>query len=180
MTYPSFFEPTSTESFTVGDLVLQIPKSEVVFTEWNGAPISDTFGGKRIINHDGDPVFAELAIMRVFQDDGWDSRWVETYGKKTPICLNEWKDGGYRAQINCPFDDPSIKRLLAEIAVANGGKYSGCWDVVSKKGDSILFAESKRTKRDIVQPSQRNWFTAALNCGLTVDNFLMVQWDFRT
>ena len=96
-----------------------------------------------------------------------------------PICLAYLKDDKYCTQVDKPFDDSSIMDLLAEIAKVNGNSYSGCWDVVSRKGDDILFAESKRTRKDSIRQSQQNWFASALRCGLKKENFLMVQWDFQ-
>lgn len=116
--------------------------------------------------------------MKTFQDDGWQTRWVETYGKKTPICLLDWKDDKYANQIHEPFEDATITELLAAIAHVNNDRYAGCWDVVSKKGEQILFAESKRTKKDSVRQSQQTWLAAALRLGLKEENFLMVEWDF--
>jgi hypothetical protein len=38
------------------------------------------YGGKPLIDHDGETVFAELAILRLLLATGWDGVWVEVYG----------------------------------------------------------------------------------------------------
>ncbi|RYY84389.1 MAG: hypothetical protein EOO15_19470 [Chitinophagaceae bacterium] len=180
MTYPDFLSPSAYEPFPVDGLIVSVPKSIVSFKKWQGEKIRNDFGGKPLIDYFGRPLFAELAIMRTFLDDGWQTRWVETYGTKEPKCMVAWKDDEYKDQEHSPFEDEAIGFLFSEIASKNGGSYSGCWDVVAKKDNNIIFAESKRSKKDAIRESQQKWFRAALQCGLSQDNFLMVQWDFAS
>lgn len=67
------------------------------FERWDGAPVKETFGGKPIISVDGKPIFAEKATMTYFFKAGWQSRWMETYGRssKFPLCISEGKDDKY-------------------------------------------------------------------------------------
>jgi hypothetical protein len=74
--------------------------------------------------------------------------------------------------------DPKIIKLLENIATQNGNSYSGCWDVLAWKADKVLFAESKRVKKDSIRSTQTKWLESALKCGLSEKNFLVVQWDF--
>ncbi len=179
MIYPELFQPTETEYFNIQGQAINISKCTVTFDKWAGESVKETFGGKPILNFNGHPMFAELAIMLTFQNDGWETRWVETYGKKEPICLTNWKDDKYRNQVHQPFQDNEIIKLLADISKLNANTYSGCWDVVAKKGEHIIFVESKRAKKDSIRLSQVNWLSSALLYGLKPDNFLMVQWDFK-
>ena len=174
---PIKLQPTDTEPFNIDGQIIDIPKCIVTFDKWTGTSVKETFGGKPILNVSGRPMFAELAIMTHFQNDGWQTRWVETYGKKVPICLTEWKDDKYKNQVHVPFLDNTIIKLLADIAKLNNDTYSGCWDVVASKGDKIVFAESKRTKKDSIRSTQINWLSSGLKYGLQPDNFLVVQWD---
>lgn len=175
--YPEIFQPSEIEPFCIHGQIIEIPKCILVFIKWAGEPVMETFGGKPILNILGKPMFAELAIMTHFQNDGWHTRWVETYGKKVPICLTEWRDDKYRNQIHHPFDDEKIPAILGEIAKINSNSYSGCWDVVASKANKIVFAESKRTKKDSIRTTQVNWLSAGLKYGLNPDNFLIIQWD---
>ncbi len=174
---PKKLQPTDIEPFNIDNKIIDIPKCIVTFDKWTGVPVKETFGGKPILNVSGRPMFAELAIMTQFQNDGWQTRWVETYGKKEPICLTEWKDDKYKNQVHVPFLDNKIIKLLADIAKLNNDTYSGCWDVVASNGDKIIFAESKRIKKDSIRSTQVNWLSAGLKYGLQPDNFLVVQWD---
>lgn len=179
MIYPDTLQPNGTEQFIIDGKIIDIPKCIVMFEKWKGVPVLEAFGGKPVLDFDNKPVFAEIAIMLTFQNDGWETRWVETYGKKDPILLADWKDDKYKNQVHQPFQDKTIITLLNSIAEINNNTFSGCWDVVAKKNEQILFAESKRTKKDSIRSSQVSWLAAGLKYGLKPQNFLMVQWDFK-
>jgi hypothetical protein len=51
-------------------LDVQIPKAAPVFRLWSGEFTGDTYGNKSLLYVDGVPMFAELAILRLFQKDG--------------------------------------------------------------------------------------------------------------
>lgn len=177
--YPKFLSPSDTEPFITNDQTIQIPKCIVLFDKWLGQPIEETFGGKPIVSIDNKPMFAELAIMTHFIKEGWQARWVETYGKNNmePIYLTEWKDDKYKNQAHVPIEDKEISKLLSDIAKQNANSFAGCWDVLAWKDDRIVFAESKRIKKDNIRSTQTNWLASALKCGLHPNNFLVVQWD---
>jgi hypothetical protein len=48
-----------------------IPKVNLLFKVWTGKPVSDTYGKKLILSFNGKPVFAELAILKIFQEESW-------------------------------------------------------------------------------------------------------------
>ena len=177
--YPKNLRPSAIELFDIKGQTIEIPKCVLTFEKWTGQPIQETFGGKPIVSFNNKPMFAELAIMTHFISDGWDARWVETYGRtnKEPICLTEWKDDKYKNQTHKPILDTTIKKLLADIAKNNSNSYSGCWDVFGWKDERILFAESKRNKKDKIRQTQNNWLAAGLKYGLSTQDFLIVQWD---
>jgi hypothetical protein len=80
---PKLLTPNSFEEITLlsGDKV-RIPKTTPLFTAWSGAPVENGYGGKAILAHNARPVFAELAILRLFEEADWQGVWVDTYGKK--------------------------------------------------------------------------------------------------
>lgn len=41
----------------------------------------DTYSGKDILDMDGEPAFAEIAILKLLEADGWDGVWVDTYSR---------------------------------------------------------------------------------------------------
>lgn len=177
--YPKFLQPSDVELFNVNGKTIEIPKCIVTFEKWTGQPVTDTFAGKPIVSVDNKPMFAELAIMKDFIKEGWKARWIETYGKskKEPIYLTEWKDDKYKNQIHIPIADKKILILLAEIAKQNTNSYSDCWDVLAWKDEMVIFAESKRKKKNSIRTTQINWLAAGLKYRLNINNFLVVQWD---
>ncbi len=175
--YPPIFKPTVVQIFHIEGQTFQIPKCNVKFEKWSGPPINETFGRKPLVCVDNHAMFAELAIRKYFEIDGWDARWVETYGKVKPMYMSEWKDDKYRNQIHHPFTNNHIDNILANIAIENSNSYSGCWDVVACKGDRIIFAESKHANKDRIRTTQVNWLASGIRYGLKTDNFLVVQWD---
>lgn len=179
--YPKFFQPNEFEIFTVDDKIVEIPKCNVLFEKWEGIPLKETFGGKPTLSVNDNPMFAELAIWEGFIRDGWEARWIETYGKnkKSPIYLSQWKDEKYKFQKNDPINNENILKMLDEIAIINNDSFSGCWDVLAWKDDNFIFSEAKRTKRDKIRSTQINWLSAGLKYGLQNSNFLVVQWDFE-
>jgi len=177
----NLFAPISFEEIALpSGQVVRIPECHLVFKKWDGIPIKETFGNKALIDVGGKPMFAELAIMHLFINAGWQARWIETYatGDKEPKYLDEWKDDKYKNQILAPIADGEVMRRLAEIAKLNG-TYSGCWDVLGWNGDKMIFAESKRFKKDRIQGTQVRWLEAAFRAGFLPENFLIVQWDFE-
>ena len=179
---PFSLQPNGIEHFSINNADINIPKCSVKFKKWNGAPMKETFGGKAIIDVRGKPMFAELAIANLFIKSGWQARWIETYGKgkTTPIFLSEWRDDKYRNQILSPITDQKILDCLSSIARLNNNSYMGCWDIIGWKDENIIFAESKRLKRDSIRKTQNNWLTAGLQYGLRQQNFLIVEWDFES
>ncbi len=182
LTYPSLLRPTTTETMVSAGRELTVPKVELRLCQWAGAPISNTFGNKPLIDFGGRPVFAELCVYELVRLSGWQARWVETYGAgaMNPKHLRAWADAGLAGQQHDPISDPTIQELLAGIAKANGNSYAGCWDVVCWNGESVVFAELKRHKKDRIRPTQPRWLEAALQVGLEPENFLLVEWDLAS
>ena len=181
MLYPNELIPNSTETFIVNKEKIEIPKCLVEFKKWTGQPIQNTFGNKPLLDFDGKPMFAELLIMNLFLKNGWNSRWVETYGKRTlkPIYLSDWIDDIYKNQIDRPIESLPIQELLNKLAEKNSSNFGGCWDVLAWKDEYLIFAESKRSKKDFLQSTQNKWINASFEVGLDRENFLMVEWKTK-
>lgn len=180
--YPISLQPNDTEIFNNNNNIrIEIPKCKIQFDNWNGIPLNETFGGKKVIAINNKPMFAELGILQHFIKEGWQARWIETYGKskKAPIFLSEWKDDKYKNQIHQPILDIKILSILNKISILNGNSFSGCWDVLAWKNGQIIFAESKRNKKDSIRETQIKWLTAALECGFKTENFLLVEWEIK-
>lgn len=177
--YPKTLIPDSIEIYEIEGKEIQIPKNNVLFEKWTDSPIKNTFGGKTLLNVDNKPSFAELAIVDLFVKDGWQTRWVCTYGrgKQNPLFLKEWKDENLKNQENSPIEEVWVTNLLNKIALLNDNSFSGCWDVIAWKDKQIIFAEAKRQKKDSIRQTQLNWLKAGLKSGLEEGNFLVIQWS---
>jgi len=147
---------------------IAIRKYCVLLDAWSGPPIHDTYGGKTVINLNGEALFAELVILRLVENDGWDGLWVDNYRNRFRYSMKE-ESGTLPPWVNARYE---------EIVAANGSK-SGCWDLLAWRGDSVLFVECKRKGKDRIQSSQERWLGAALEVGVTADSFLICEWDLR-
>jgi hypothetical protein len=140
---------------------LAVAKFCCVFRKWQGTPIADTYGGKAVLDCEGDPVFAELAS---WLDGVWNDRYRGKYrtglpGLTEPVQLLEEQ-----------------ARLLERISGTR--LRGGCFDVIVWKEHQTRFLELKRRKRDKIRDTQAAWLEAALAEGLSVNDFAIVEWDF--
>ncbi len=177
---PDELRPITAEPFSLPDgQIVAVAKASPTFPLWPGASLPYTFGDKPVLDYRGTPCFAELVILRLLVAVGWSARWVVTYGAAAmrPRLLTTWASGGLRAQVSEPIPDAPIQSQLDAVAQANGGTYSGCWDIVAWQEGCLLFAEAKRQGRDRLRTTQRRWFAAALATGLSPEAFLVVEWS---
>lgn len=169
MRYPESLVPTLSESIELpSGAVVEVPKCKPIFTRWKGRRVADTYGGKPVLEWGGNPVFAELVILGLFRDAGWDGVWVDSF--KDKYRTGYW---GNDAEAILPPDREIILRRIAEKA---GGR-AGCWDVFCWTGDHSIFVESKRAGRDRLRKSQFRWLGGALSLGFPVESFLVVEWS---
>jgi hypothetical protein len=176
--FPAALLPTDTLPLPLSHGSVHVPLCRARFTAYSGQDNPHTFGGKDLLLVDGKPQFAEVAILRAFQGSGWQGRWLETYGNgmMTPGLWNAWHPDGPRAQEQLPITDAWVNERLQAIAAENGNSFSGCWDVVAWKNDRLVFAESKKRKKDAMRGTQLRWLEAALRCGCALEDFLVVEW----
>src|SRR3989344_3673856 len=132
---------------------IPIRKYFLTFNSWKGAPIPNTYNGKAVIDWNSEPLFAELAALRLFQSHGWDGVWVDSYGRKYRIGLPDIAE---------PIELPEKQKQLIDSIRAKTGRSGGCWDVFVWKNDQILFIELKRQKKDAIQSSQNEWLEVSL------------------
>jgi hypothetical protein len=168
--YPSQLKPTTKEDIKLPSRwIVHIPKTCPVFKKWKGkkVPRKETYGNKSVLSYKG-KAFAEIVILRMFQDVGWNGVWVDTYRQK--YRTNHWP----KDEIDLP---PKQQRLLNRISKKLGKEWSGCWDVFCWKGGKVIFAESKKRKEDSIKDNQRRWLAAAINCRLPFNSFLLVEWS---
>jgi hypothetical protein len=162
----STLAPTSFEELELpSGLIRRIPKCEPIFNIWQGNQEIGTYGGKDLLDINDEPAFAEIVILRLLQQDGWDGVWVDTYSRKYRISNNVTK-----------ILDPVKESTLDSIYTASGSN-SGCFDVFAWRGNEYLFAESKKKSKDQIRLSQLRWLEAALAVEFSETSFLIVEWS---
>ncbi|MFA6408473.1 MAG: hypothetical protein WCW36_03355 [Candidatus Paceibacterota bacterium] len=149
---------------------VSIQKYLFEFKGWSGSPISNTYNGKAIIDWNGEPLFAELAVLRLFQSHGWTGVWVDSYRRKFRVGLPDVVD---------PVELPIPQAQLVESLREKTGRFGGCWDLLLWKESVTIFVELKRQKKDRIQTTQTEWLASGLQSGLTSDNFALAEWTMR-
>src|SRR5690348_6030742 len=83
LTAPFLAQTTPPKAF-MGKRGSDIPvrRCEFRFRRWRGKPIVDDFGGKEVLEFQGRPMFAELIVLRLLRQEGWDGVWVDNYSRK--------------------------------------------------------------------------------------------------
>lgn len=166
--FPEGLQPTSVYPITLpGGRTVEVSKATPKFQIWKGGGI-DTYGGKAILVVDDEPVFAELAILRTLQRDGWDGVWIDTYRNKFRRGLPEMSE---------PVDLTGTPLEFYDKLKAANGRTSGFWDVFAWKNREFVFCEAKRAKKDQITSTQKRWLEVALSEQLDLRSFLVVEWD---
>src|SRR5262249_19097688 len=146
---------------------VQIRKAAPVFKLWRGRRLRDTYGGKSVLNFYHKPEFAELGILRIFEREGWEGVWVDTFPSK--FRTRYWP----RNEVALPKN----KQALLDMIHQTAGCRDGCFDVFCWKGRRYVFVESKRFAKDRIRDTQKLWIQAALQCGVPTASLLIVEWN---
>lgn len=166
---PRVLEPTTVETFQVSSGVVHVPKCVPRFRLWTGEPPGDSYGGKPILHGPDGPAFAELVVLGLLREGGWDGVWVDTY-------RNRFRTSYWGEDRNVPL--PTVPAgALARILECRGQGWSGTWDVFVWRGPHVLFAECKRAGKDQIRPSQTTFLDAALREQFPLQSFLVVEWS---
>jgi len=122
----------------------------------------------RVNRPGGAPAFAELAISRLFEAEGYEGVWVDTYRNK--YRRGYWEESPVAALPEHPA------AILGRILQHRGAGRSGTWDVFAWRGEDVVFAESKHAGEDAIRTSQVTWLSSALAQGNPLNAFLVVEW----
>lgn len=155
--------------------IVGIPLCLPAFERWTGPAVEFSFGDKPTVCHGDQPVWAEFKVASLLRDAGWDALVVEAYGGLH--FMRDMKRGHGDRGVALPA---SAKGLLERIVELNGARVGGFFDVFAFRGDAILFAEVKLSKKDRLRAPQKRWIAAALAAGVPVGSLLIVEWRFAT
>lgn len=168
---PKELQPSERLTFELSSgHAVDLPKATPAFELWHGALPGDTYGGKTVLDVGGEPVFAEIAILRLLQRTGWSGVWVDTF--RRTYRRSYWREG---ETITLP---EKVQRLIDTIEMENGSA-SGCFDVCAWTEVDVLFAEAKRKGHDRIRQTQKRWIDSALKAELPLDALLVVEWSIR-
>ena len=151
--------------------VVQVRRRLVKFEPWRG-PIPEIpriWTSKGFVYVRGGPLLAELAILGLLEKDGWSGVWVNNFSTNFLKGLPGLSE---------PSTVPGQPLAVFEKIKRRNGRRRGCWDVFAWRAGEVLFAEAKRMDKDKIQKSQIEWLDAALNVGIPLEAFLVVEWDF--
>jgi hypothetical protein len=169
MEYPEILTPLSIEPIELlpSGREVMVPKATPRFRPWPPDAMPEDRYGKCVLDLDGEMVFAELAILRIFQRAGWEGRWIDTYGRR--YLTNYWP-----RPVNEPM--PAEQQEILDRIRNEAGIDGGCFDVFCWRDRANKFVESKRKGHDHYNRNQRAWLEAALRVNIPVDRFLIVEW----
>jgi hypothetical protein len=168
MKYPSNLVPSASEPFELEDgSVIEVPKATPSFAAWTGPSPGDTYGGKAILDVNGRPAFAELAILWSFMEAGWDGTWMDSFGKR-------YLRGFWPKPL--PGELPAKQKTLLARIEDQAPKGAKPWDVFCWSSEGVPFAEAKRHGRDSIRRGQTAFLGVGLATGLPPSSFLLVEW----
>lgn len=153
---------------------IELPISRPKFKLWSGERIFD-YGGKPLLDYKGRACFAELLITNLLIDNELDAVWIETYGGTHYLrsMPNGWN---LRSEhISIPQDKEDLLKKIWKQS-----KTTACFDVLAwDHNDNIIFIEAKQFKKDKLTQPQLKFVKGALDCGISPDNLLIVEWNFE-
>lgn len=146
-------------------------KYHFVFKEWTKPKNFDTYNGKSILELDSEPLFAELLVLRLLEQQGYKGVWVDTYRNQF------WQR---LPHFSFPvLVDKKLQKTYDTIYDKKGGRKSGCFDVIAYKDDHFIFIELKRKQKDNIRATQIEWLKAALELGFDKTQFIIAEWDTK-
>ena len=147
-----------------------LDKYSFIFNPWDENHKYDTYGGKLILNYKNEPLFAELVILRLLEEQGYKGVWVDTYRNKF------WQRLPHFSFPVIP--DNKILEIYNKIYSIKGGRKSGCFDIIAyDKNENFIFCELKKSKEDKIRNTQIEWLKAALTLNLKNAYFIIAEWS---
>lgn len=146
---------------------VRVPKVTPVFHGWHGPLPADRYGNKQVLEYNREMLFAELLILRIFEQAGWDGRWIDTFRNK--YRTGYWTNGESK-------ELPAAEQVILDAIRAKAGHGGGCFDVFCWRDKERVFVESKWKGNDVINKNQKRWLESALTLGIPLECFLIVEW----
>ena len=171
---PEVLRPTTTINVALpSGQVVALPMCRLTLKKWEDAFDGFKWGGKPIVSHDGNPIFAELALLRLLTAGGWDGVWVETFSG--PNYLREmpgaWAVRPWSVELP-PEKEALLKRIWKR------GKSYACFDVFGWRSEHVVFLEGKQKSKDRISKHQPKFIEAAMQCGVPAEGLILVEWTW--
>ncbi len=134
-------------------------------------PGLDTHNKHYLLNLDGELLYAEIAVVRLFEREGWGAVWVDNYRKRF---RREQPQKGVENSLTLPEAQQEALRRIS------GGELfrTGTWDIFAWHEDDVAFAELKlRASSDHLRENQIAFLKDAHSMGVPFHNFLIIEWD---
>jgi hypothetical protein len=183
MTFPAQFDPVEKMPLHLpGGIAVSLPVCRPEFKAWSGWAAPTDHGTKPMLDHGGEAFSAELLILRLLQQHGWDGVWVQTNGgidffRSMPAGAKS-KSGNPKSgnptsgQVEIPDERVSVLR-----SIWHAGGTTACFDLFVWQGQRLMFCKVKHRRRDRVTFAQRKFIDGALACGFAPSQLLVVEWD---
>jgi hypothetical protein len=133
---------------------------------------NEAYASKPQVVSGGHALFPELALLQLFQREGWKGVWADSHHKKYFSTMPNRSKG-----ITL---DPLAARVVLRIASEQPKAATGAWDLMLWHEKLVLFvltrppAAAPRLRR-----METEWLEGALKAGLSENQFLVVEWDFK-
>lgn len=149
---------------------VEVQLQHLEFARWMGAPVpAHNLGAKPVVDLDGCPLFAELAVLTRLAEEGWAGCWVDSFRQKYRVAMPPSE----------PIELPVAEEGLLSRIRERTGRWGGCWDIFAWRGGDHVFAELKRAhSTDRIRENQLEFLDAALGLGVPADAFYLVEWTF--
>lgn len=172
MDFPSELKPTGKIEIKLSNgKTVSLPVTNPTFRLWDGAPVNFDYGSKPVLNYKNEACFAELVILRMLLENGWDGVWVETYGGTHYLRSMPQAWSLKSEHISIPQDKEDFLKKIWQTA-----KTTACFDVLAWKDGKAVFFEAKRSGKDKLTSAQEKFIDGALVCGVSPESLIIVEW----
>ena len=148
---------------------LILARARLELPAWRGAPVY-SFGHKSVLELDGEPLYPELAVLRLLERAGWRGAWVNAQRR-------EFRTGLPNVTAPVGFTVGPAAALLHRL-IHERGSFAGAPDVAADRKGAVLLVEIMRwgDGGGRLAADRLDWIAAALDHDVPSACFLCVEW----